>query len=228
MANGIDGATFTMQAGAAVTGAGFLMNVGQLGSVVAQVSGSFVGTVTFESTTDGANWNAVPSVSLSTGVVSTTTTVPGSFQCPVAGAQLFRARISAYTSGAITVIGIGTAAGPGVVITGENPAGKMKIRDLAAVVTAVKTSPGVLKGLRIENNQGAAAWIQVFDLATGSVTLATTNPDLEYKVAANSSLDAIIPTDGVSFSIAISIASTTAEKGNSGSAAGVQVFALFV
>jgi hypothetical protein len=55
--------------------------------------------------------------------------------------------------------------------------------------------------------------------------LATTNPDAEFQVAANSTgyLQGL-PTQGAGFAVAISIASTTTEKGLTGSAAGVEVF----
>lgn len=104
---------------------------------------------------------------------------------------------------------------------------KGKLRDLGSV-QAIKASAGTLYSLHIENNQGAAAWIQIFDLATGSVTLGTTNPDWELLVPANSSKDLIVTNQGVPFGTAISIASTTAEKGNTGSAAGVEIFYTYV
>src|SRR5262249_19843122 len=95
--------------------------------------------------------------------------------------------------------------------------------DQAATVTAVKGSAGVLYAIQVVNNQGATAFIQIWDVASGSVVVGTTNPDLEFQVAANSDKQLMFY-DGVPFGTAISLASTTTEKGASGSAAGVQVF----
>ena len=98
-----------------------------------------------------------------------------------------------------------------------------KARDLANTPTAIKASAGVLYGLQIENTQGAAAYIQIFNVATGSVTLGTTTPDLEILVAATSQKEVILPNLGVPFTTAISIASTTGSKGSTGSSNGVHV-----
>lgn len=109
-----------------------------------------------------------------------------------------------------------------------NGLSKGKARDLGSTVTAVKGSAGTLYGLYVENAQAAKAYIQVFDVATGGVTLATTNPDLEFEVGANSFYAVPVPPQGIPFGTAISVASTTAEKGNTGSSAGVQVFWVYV
>ena len=94
-------------------------------------------------------------------------------------------------------------------------------RNLGTVV-AVKAGAGNLAGLQIINTQATlAAYVQVFDAATGSVVLGTTVPVLEILVPAASSVSATLPPEGVNFATAISIASTTAEFGNTASAAGV-------
>lgn len=106
------------------------------------------------------------------------------------------------------------------------PAERINFRDLGATVQSVKASAAaILMGVSIVNNQAAAIFVQVFDIATaGGVTLATTNPDYEFVVAANSSLVPVWPAGGVKFRNGIQVASTTTEKGLTGSAAGVQTF----
>lgn len=99
-------------------------------------------------------------------------------------------------------------------------------RDLAGTVQAIKASAGALYAVQVVNNQAATAFIQIFDVAAGSVTLGTTNPDFEFQVPANQSVQ-IMLYDGLPCGTAISVASTTTEKGASGSAAGVQLFAQF-
>lgn len=79
--------------------------------VVFQISGTFVGTVTFQATIDGANWHAVRATNLTSGTTATTGTVAGLYQLGVAGLGIVRANITAYTSGAITVYARGDVSG---------------------------------------------------------------------------------------------------------------------
>jgi hypothetical protein len=99
------------------------------------------------------------------------------------------------------------------------------LRDLAATVTRVGPARGVvLYSVQIVNNQAAAIFIQLFNVsALGQVTLATTNPDKEINVAASASKEVFFP-GGAWFPKGLFAASTTTEKGLTGSAAGVQVF----
>jgi hypothetical protein len=94
-------------------------------------------------------------------------------------------------------------------------------RNQADTVTAIKSSGGVLRRLTVLNNQSAVAFIQLFDVASGSVVLGSTTPDWEIRVPGNSHYDIEL---NVPFGTAISIASTTTEGGAVGSATGVQVF----
>jgi len=70
-------------------------------------TGSPVGTVTFEGALDAADASfvAVP-VETVTGTLVTSTTSAGYFRLPLNhGLSVFRARISAYTSGSFTIQG---------------------------------------------------------------------------------------------------------------------------
>lgn len=94
-----------MQDAAGATGNGETLNVQGKENAAFQVKGTFVGTVTWEGTIDGLNWSVVRVTPLATGTVATTTTTAGLFQIAVQGLHALRARISAYTSGTITVLG---------------------------------------------------------------------------------------------------------------------------
>jgi hypothetical protein len=80
-----------------------------VGSVGWQITGTFVGTVTFEGSVDGINFTGVgvfpPVTSGSSRVYQATATAPGVFIQPVVGMATVRARCSAYTSGTIVVTG---------------------------------------------------------------------------------------------------------------------------
>jgi hypothetical protein len=69
-----------------------------------QISGVFVGTVTFEQSNDNATWVTMPVLSASSAgsAPTTTATAPDLFDFESAAAFV-RARVSAYTSGTVTV-----------------------------------------------------------------------------------------------------------------------------
>lgn len=93
----------TLQNAAAANGDGTEGAVAGHGTVAVQVSGTFSATVNFEGTVDGTNWLAVQGVNAGTGAVVSAATAPGLFLIPVAGLDKFRARVSGYTSGSVTV-----------------------------------------------------------------------------------------------------------------------------
>jgi hypothetical protein len=105
------------------------------------------------------------------------------------------------------------------------PAEMLQTRDLAATKPQVWTGEGTLMGIQVCNNQAAAVFIQLFDALAANVTLATTNPSWEFSVPASTSTTTVaLPPCGLKLRIGLVAASTTTEKGLTGSAAGVQVF----
>lgn len=104
------------------------------------------------------------------------------------------------------------------------PAEKFQTRDLGAKAT-VTIGEGNLMGVQVLNNQGAAAFIQLFDALIANVTLGSTNPDWEFSVPANTTTAFNpLPACGLKLRVGLVAGSATAEKGGTGSAAGVQVF----
>jgi hypothetical protein len=106
------------------------------------------------------------------------------------------------------------------------PAEPVRLANLGAVAAVRNSINGTLNGLSIINNQAAAIFVQIFDVATaGAVTLGTTVPNLEFNLAANATL---VPNlgPGMRFRTGLQMASTTLEGGAVASAAGVMVFAL--
>lgn len=98
-----------MQSAAVATGNGTAIDIGGLSSLVMQITGTFVGTVTFEATINNTDWVAVQIKNRNSGKLSTITTGTGLYSLSVAGLLKVRARISAYTSGSVTVEGYATA-----------------------------------------------------------------------------------------------------------------------
>jgi hypothetical protein len=101
----LTGGPETLQAAAAATGNGTAMDVAGQHALAVQVSGTFVGTVTFEGTLDDTNWVSVGLVPFAGGAAVTSATAPGVWSLGDVPLSQFRARISAYTSGTITVVG---------------------------------------------------------------------------------------------------------------------------
>ena len=87
----------------AKTDDGQALYVAGLGCVGFQVSGTFVGTVSFECTVDGANWVSLQTKAMATKAAAIEATAPGVFQANIGGLTQVRARVSAFTSGKITV-----------------------------------------------------------------------------------------------------------------------------
>jgi len=96
-----------LQDAATATGTGNTLTVSGYPYTVFQVSGTFVGTIAFQATIDGANWHSILLENLGTGVSATTTTATGLYRAHTVGLGIVRANITAYTSGSITVIARG-------------------------------------------------------------------------------------------------------------------------
>jgi len=103
--------TATLQSAAGATGNGSLLPTGLLSIVTLQTSGTFVGTVTYEATNDGTNFSTLTCYTIGGSSGVTTATAAALVRCNVQGLAGIRARVSAYTSGAITVVASGTSAG---------------------------------------------------------------------------------------------------------------------
>src|SRR5438132_13827633 len=74
-----------------------------MATVAFHLSGTFTGTLTWEATTDGTNYEGVNGTKLSSGVKAATATAAGIYLLPAAGFASVRARCSAFTSGPIVI-----------------------------------------------------------------------------------------------------------------------------
>lgn len=72
-------------------------------SVGVGISGTFVGTVSFEVSPDGINFQPINGYPPNATAGATSATAPGAFQFGVAGMVAMRIRCSAFTSGTINV-----------------------------------------------------------------------------------------------------------------------------
>lgn len=83
---------------------GQFFSVSGLATASFTITGTFVGTVTFEISNDaGLNWFSINVMAINSTTPSTTSTAPGIYVATVKCLDLVRARISAYTSGTVIV-----------------------------------------------------------------------------------------------------------------------------
>lgn len=124
-------------------------------------------------------------------------------------------------SGSVT-IGAGTSIIGAVVLSGHATAGTglSTIFDADGDNTAqsVKGTPGRLYFIEVSNPNAADAYLQLFDLATGSVTVGATTPKLSLLVPAgdgtkDGAMDKVF-TIGLHFGTAITYACTTTATGS--------------
>jgi hypothetical protein len=98
--------------------------------------------------------------------------------------------------------------------TPSTTGGWSKIKYAAQTTTkqAVKASAGTFGGYYIYNPNATVAYLQVFDVASASVTLGTTVPDMIFAIPAASAANIEI-TCGVNMATAITLACTTTATG---------------
>lgn len=81
-----------------------LVSTHGLGGAALQVTGTWVGTISFEASLDGVTFVALRATPLGGGAAVTSTTANGAWSLFTSGANQIRARMSSYTSGTATVI----------------------------------------------------------------------------------------------------------------------------
>jgi len=78
---------------------------------------------------------------------------------------------------------------------------------------AIKASAGLLYGYYIYNPNSTAQFVQIYNVASGSVTVGTTAPLIMLTIPPESAANLMLPI-GITFSTAISTAATSTAGGN--------------
>jgi len=98
----------TLQSAVSATANGSSLAVTGYGTALLQVSGTFSATVTFEASSDaGTTWVNISATQIGGDIVLSATAI-GSYRITCTGFDSVRARVSSYTSGAVTVVGRAT------------------------------------------------------------------------------------------------------------------------
>lgn len=157
------------------------LNLGGYASVAVQLSGTWTGTVSFESQLDGTNWVAVNVVPSNGTTLVTTATGNGVWYATVIGAQ-FRARFSTATSGTVvvTIRSTMTSAfnlgGPSSIAGGACPAGQVETGVTAGTGAPICTAtPSWTSGTSSQTALGTTSTdgivLQNTTAATGGATV---------------------------------------------------------
>lgn len=77
------------------------IGVRSLAGVALQLTGTFVGTVTFQATVDGNTWVSFNMVPAASATAASSSTGTGAWSANCAGYEAIRANVTAYTSGTI-------------------------------------------------------------------------------------------------------------------------------
>lgn len=161
--------TVTLQNAVGATGNGTAIDVASYTSVALSVTISATATVTFEGTVDGTTWasRACVSIGSTSGTGVTTATATGTYQCSVAGLSQFRARVSSFGSGTITVIARATTA---VARLGGGGSSLTMVEGDASPNVSGVTSITVPNGSLTDNGSGSVTFTPA---GSGDVTAAS-------------------------------------------------------
>lgn len=135
----------TLQNAAAATGNGVLLDTSSASTVVFQSSITGTATVTFEGTVNGSLFNSLTCFTLDGSTSASTTSTSNILRCNVLGIAAVRARISSFSSGTVTVVAGGSAAGLPNIRDTTSPSGAVtgQLRGTQTTApTCAKTVPG--------------------------------------------------------------------------------------
>lgn len=164
-------------------------------SVRLQITGTFVGTATFQVSDDGTNWVSRSLMGSTAAATVTTTTAAGVFFGPI-GAKFFRVTASAYTSGSIVVTVVYSAVSESVAthaiinsnLTTRAQSGSLTSTAITASstnATLVKNSGAQLYSLDVTNASAAVIYLKMYNKASAP-TVGTDTPVAIYDIPANS------------------------------------------
>lgn len=196
-------------------------DVGNYAVAVVQVTGSFVGTLTFQGSNDNTNWfNILASNLGSTAAISATTTTTGMFAVPL-GFKYLRVRMTAYTSGtatgAVTLDCMPSEAAnlyanvSGSVSITAMPTPSISTINSAATTnsTLVKASAGTVYNVTASNIAASIRCLKFYNKASAP-TVGTDIPILVIPIAAGGIINLDFGNLGARFTLGIALAITGA------------------
>lgn len=195
-------ATFALSGSASALNADlFSVDCSAYRSINFQITGTWVGTISFQVSNDNTNWNAfsVFSIAAGSGLLSSVTT-NGAWFAALAGFNFVRIRFTTYTSGTASVAGFllrepvsgaTNATGAQITIATVSTASSSTLPytvNSAATTNAasIKASGANLYGMSIMNASAATKYVRFFNKASAP-TMGTDVPIMVVAVPATSS-----------------------------------------
>lgn len=134
-----------------------------VGSAIVQITGTWVATVQFEGSADGANFFALNAQPVVGGAFVTSSTANGQWLVGVAGCAQVRARCSAFTSGTIVITLIASTTSQVTSLGNSLPAG-------AATIGSVKVTDGTLTASVRDTGASDALNVAIVDGSGNQIT----------------------------------------------------------
>jgi hypothetical protein len=184
-----------MQNAVVTTGNGTVLDVSGMGTAICQVSGTFVGTIVFEGSIDNSVFNPIDSQNISGGLITSIVNSIGFYKIPCNGIKYIRARISSYTSGAITVKGYADAlscSNNAFQISGSNllieanvtlTGSAQQLATATCKSVTIQAEPANIGYVYVGRTNGVSSTVHSFTLSPGSsVKIGCSNANLVYVI----------------------------------------------
>jgi hypothetical protein len=210
-------------------------------SICIQITGTFVGTVTFQASNDNTNWFGLVGKLSSdgSGTLGATATATGIFIASLVGYQYVRARLTAYTSGTATAnaylsreivtltqpqgTAVTVSSGSISVVGSSTSSGTTSYTVNSAAGTnaaSVKNSAFNLYGLSAMNTTASNKYVRIYQKATAP-TVGTDIPVMVVSIPATSSKEiAFVPALRIGTGLAVAITGGAAATDSTAVAAG--------
>lgn len=145
---------------------------GGYSAAAAQITGTWVGTITFEASLDGTTWSAINAVSSSASSPQTTTTANGLYRLTPGGVQQIRANMSAFTSGSASILfrastGVGGTFANQILPTRNLQDTSRSVRTITLDSFAVAATTETLNTMSYSTDNGALTTGTSYTVTTG-------------------------------------------------------------
>lgn len=207
---------------------GVCVDTGGSDTVLVSIGGTWTATLQFMGLNDASTQKALFVYGLaSTGAITppvSSTTANGDFVVEVSPFKRFCVVATGFTSNTSMTVRLDADPAPFFMTTVDVPSAGFQ-NDNVTTVVAIKATAGVLYQMSASNTTAATAYVQVFCLPSGSVTLGTTPPNyvirLKTNAGAGDERDIVFPRGLCNNGTGLSVAATTTATGNTTAACGV-------
>ncbi len=131
-------------------------------TALVQITGTFVGTLLFEATPDGANWYGVYGNQINS-TVALSTTGTGLWRVPVAGFTNFRVRLHPVTSGSASILLRLSSGVQSVFVNNASALGQANMLNSAPVVIASDQTPLPMNLKQVNGNPLSLSNPEIFE-----------------------------------------------------------------